>query len=122
MLDLYPKPDDITENEIITSTEIEEYLQAVQYSDSEGMRLINTQKWVALLFDGYESFANYRRIGYPELVPVDDEFRDPASDGSIPKRVIYPQSEVTTNATNYQEAISIQGPDDINTRLWWDVD
>jgi len=123
MLELYPSPEEITDNEIITDAEIEEYLQqpAVQYSDAEAMRLINTQKWVALLFDGYESFANYRRIGFPELNPVDAEFRDPSSDGSIPKRVIYPQSEVTTNTTNYQEAISIQGPDDINTRLWWDV-
>jgi len=92
MLELYPMPEQITDNEIITDAEIDEYLQqpSVQYSDTEAMRLINTQKWVALLFDGYESFA-------------------------------YPQSEVTTNATNYQEAISIQGTDDINTRLWWDV-
>jgi len=123
MLDIFPSPAELTDNEIITEEEIRNYLDqsSIQYSDSEAMRLINTQKWVALLFDGYESFANYRRIGYPFLEPVNSDLIDPLSDGDIPKRVIYPQSEVTTNTTNYLEAIEKQGPDDINTRLWWDV-
>ncbi len=117
MLALYPNAEEISDEAIATYLEQEE----VTYTDTEALRLINTQKWVALLFDGYEAYANYRRIGFPELQPVAEENRDPLSDGSIPKRVIYPISEVTTNTENYNRAIEIQGTDDINTRLWWDV-
>ncbi|MFY0601988.1 MAG: SusD/RagB family nutrient-binding outer membrane lipoprotein [Cyclobacteriaceae bacterium] len=118
MLTLYPNAEEIPDDAIDT------YLQqsSVAYSDAQGLRLINTQKWVALLFDGYEAYSNYRRLDIPELVPVEEGFRGSESDGTIPKRVRYPQSELNANAVNYNKAIEIQGPDEINTRLWWDVE
>lgn len=118
MLALYPNAEEISDAEIAT------YLQQpnIDYDSGDPLTLINTQKWVALLFDGYEAYANYRRLNIPTLVPVDAENIAPESDGTIPKRVRYPQSEVITNSENYLEAVGRQGPDNINTRLWWDVD
>ena len=82
---------------------------------------INNQKWLTLFLDGYEAFANTRRLDIPKLTPVAAEFRAPESDGSIPKRVRYPVSEKNVNTLEYNKAIDTQGEDNINTRLWWDM-
>ena len=48
---------------------------------------------------------------------------DGVLDGSgIPLRIKYPLDEQTLNSGNYNAAISNQGPDLQETRLWWDVD
>jgi hypothetical protein len=33
----------------------------------------------------------------------------------------YPFSEQTLNGANYNAALSAQGPDELSTKLWWDV-
>lgn len=73
------------------------------------------QKFISLFFSGFEGWSDYRRTGYPMLVP------GPANvnDGKIPSRLPYPLQEQTLNATNYQQAVSNMGGDDLNTRLWW---
>src|SRR5690606_4295432 len=38
-------------------------------SFDEKMEQIHTQKWVTLFLDEYEIFSNWRRTGYPDLVP-----------------------------------------------------
>ena len=50
----------------------------------------------------------------------------PASDaqntsGQIPVRHAYPQTESELNGTNYDAAVSSQGADNLDTKLWWDV-
>ncbi len=59
---------------------------------------IITQKWIAL--DGYfnfEGYNEYRRTGYPVL----KSSIDPAAiSPTLPTRIPYPQSELTTNAGN----------------------
>ena len=42
-------------------------------------------------------------------------------DGTIPRRMSYSTSEQTNNPANYEEAVSRQGPDELTTRVWWDV-
>jgi hypothetical protein len=37
------------------------------------------------------------------------------------RRLTYPDSERTVNASNLNTAISRQGPDVLDTRVWWDV-
>ena len=41
-------------------------------------------------------------------------------DGTIPRRLIYPTGEGSTNAENYDAAIARQGPNNMVTRVWWD--
>ena len=54
----------------IPSDAIDAYLAANPYDPANGMRMINEQLWAAVLLNEYEAFANWRRTGYPELVPV----------------------------------------------------
>jgi hypothetical protein len=80
---------------------------------------INTEFWVSgFVFDGDEVWANWRRTGYPKLVP------NPGSiSQTIPRKIPYPQSEFSLNGTNVNAALAQYGG--INTfnpkaRVWWD--
>jgi len=117
MLTIFP------DTEEILDAAIDAYLTepGIAYDSNDPIVSINTQKWVALLFNGYEAWANQRRIDVPALVPVDVENRGPESDGTLPKRVRYPISQVASSPDEIEKVIARQGPDNINTRLWWDV-
>lgn len=90
---------------------------SVVYSSANAMQRIGTQKWISLYLNGYEAWAEWRRIGYPTLSPA------PASlnPGGIPRRQAYPSFEATLNKTNYDEAVGRIGSDDLNGRVWWDT-
>jgi hypothetical protein len=84
---------------------------------NEKLEKIGSQKWVAAFYQGFEAWTNWRRTGYPVLQPsVDNQ-----NDDRIPVRFIFPRIEQSLNSANREAAISRQGADDINTRVWWDV-
>jgi len=78
---------------------------------------IQTQKWINFYMNnGYEAWAEWRRTGYPVLSPAPDAVNE---DHQIPRRQCYPQTENDLNKTNYDAVISVQGPDKLSTRVWW---
>jgi len=88
-------------------------------SFEEKMDQIQTQKWVALFLDEYEIFANWRRTGYPDLIPVN--YPGNLTGGKIPTRFVLPDSESTINAANYKEALDRQGVGNaLTSTVWWD--
>ena len=103
---------------VITDAEVDAYLAKKPYDASKGWEMISEQYWAVTLFNEYESFSNWRRTGYPTLVPTSD----PGSDtgGPIPRRLIWPEGEASTNAENFAAAIARQGPNNMVTRVWWD--
>lgn len=77
------------------------------------------QKWVGLYMQGFESWAEYRRLGGPVLV-VGENLLNPSR--NIPRRFMYPNTEKNINGTNYNGAVQLLGGEDTDgTRLWWDV-
>ena len=82
------------------------------------MGQIYTQFWVSMFPDAQEVYNNYRRTGYPALVP--NNYPTNATGGKIFRRCLYPISEQNLNTVNYQAAIARQGADDLMTRIWWD--
>ena len=112
----------------ITDAQINTYLADNPYlaAGSLDARLeqINTQYWAALLWNGFEAWANFRRTGYPMLEPspVDTDEIHPSSDtgGDFIARMPYPNSEQVLNAENFQEVIDRQGPNTNTTPVWWD--
>jgi hypothetical protein len=100
---------------------IQQYLQEhpLNVSDvSQALEQINTQYWVASFLNGPEAFANFRRTGYPNLAP--NPYPGKEIKGDFIRRLTYPDSEPAVNTANIQEAITRQGPDDLDTRVWWD--
>lgn len=97
---------------------ITEWLAANPYDGT--LEQINTQYWIAGFMDENECFANWRRSGYPSLIPV--HYPGNVTDGAIPRRFTYPQTEASTNTANYNAAVSrLQGGDKMTARMWWDV-
>lgn len=99
-------------------------------SDEEGhLEQIITQKWIAIFPLGNEAWAEYRRTGYPKLLPaVQNLGPDKLDIDHHARRLVYPVEEYTSNGVNLNEAISILesesssgGGDAMSTRLWWDV-
>ena len=99
-------------------------------ADSEvNLEKIITQKWIAIFPLGVEAWSEYRRTGYPRLLPAPQD----KSGGTVDlehhaRRLTYPVEEYQMNSANLQEAISTldsetQGTktgDGMGTRIWWD--
>lgn len=83
---------------------------------------IITQKWIAIFPLGQEAWAEYRRTGYPRLLPAPEASGMGVAKGGMAARLPYPQDEFRMNQTNYLDALTmLAGADDMATRLWWDV-
>jgi hypothetical protein len=83
---------------------------------------INTQYWISSFLNGPEAFANFRRSGFPTLTanPYGQPNNPDVPNGTFIRRITYPLSEISVNASNVQEAITRQGADKLSTRVWWD--
>lgn len=103
-----------------SDTQIANYLAANPYSASTALEQINTQYYINTFSDEYETFANWRRSGYPVLKTVN--YVGNVTGGTIPRRFTYPVSESTVNAANYTDAVSrLDKGDKMTSRVWWDV-
>jgi len=83
-------------------------------TESLAKEQIATQKWVALFGQGVEAWTEYRRTGFPVLVPAFE-----ADLNEVPSRYNYPTDEVSINRANYEAAVAAQGPDLLTTPIWW---
>lgn len=94
------------------------YLQpGVAYDAGNAIKQIITQKWMTN-YMGYatESWSDWRRTGFPVLKPSANAEN---IGGQIPVRQCYSNDEPSLNNKNYQDMLSIQGPDELSTRVWW---
>lgn len=90
----------------------------VDYNQGDWEQRIGFQKWLALFPLGNDAWSEWRRLGYPELDPAPDAANN---SGEIPVRVGYPTSESELNTENYEAAVEAQGPDVLDTHIWWDT-
>lgn len=96
-------------------------------SVEEKQERIIIQKWIANWMLGNEAWADYRRTGYPHLIPASEAGNK--SGGIVdsskgPGRIPYPQEEYTKEGGKYViEAVSkhLNGPDNMATKVWWDA-
>ncbi len=100
-----------------------EVVNFINYLDNEfdynnAIGTILRQKYVATLWVGVESWADYRRTGYPVL-----KTNGPAAQNKqiLPTRFRYPATEAFQNAKWYEEAVSgwLNGENDMLTDVWW---
>ena len=100
----------------IAAGDITTYLTTNPFEPARALEQIGIQYWIASFLNGPEAFANYRRTGFPALAPNPY----PAREVAAIKRLTYPNSEQSVNPTNFNAAIGRQGPDKLDTRVWWD--
>ncbi len=88
-------------------------------SNDDKLRLIGEEFWAATWLNDLESWANWRRTGFPALTPTQHPNRWKSID-QIPRRLIYWEAEAGNNPTNLNAAITRMGGDEFTTRMWWD--
>ncbi|WP_276372483.1 SusD/RagB family nutrient-binding outer membrane lipoprotein [Chryseolinea sp. H1M3-3] len=117
------------ENGIVASMEywgvseslIEDYLDRpdVDYATATGTwkQKIGIQEWLALYNRGFEGWTTWRRLDFTGFnVPED------LTESDIPRRLIFPIEEATLNPSSWRAAIEmIGGSDDVQTKVFWDV-
>lgn len=113
---LYPNTPDVA----ISIADQDTYLSHVDvaYNDTDALELINTQYWISNIANGAESFANFRRSGFPALTP--NPANGGLSGGGFVRRMAYPDEESSENEASYQAAVAAIGADDLTTRVFWD--
>ncbi len=91
--------------------------------DEKQERII-IQKWIANWMLGNEAWADYRRTGYPHLMPATAAGNK--SGGVVnsergARRIPYPADEYNDNTENIQHAVSnyLGGQDNMARDLWW---
>ncbi len=82
----------------------------------EGLKQIAIQKWVALVTDGDQSWAEWRRTCQPSAIVAGPA----AVVNFVPRRFQYSTTEASVNPDNLAAAIGRQGPDTFGTRMYWD--
>lgn len=107
---------------VIEDADIDAYIAANPFDSGDAMRQIGEQFWAATFLNEYEAYANWRRTGYPELTPVN--FPGNVTGGTIPLRMVLPQSELNVNP-NMQDALNRQSlptqfQNHLTVPVWWD--
>ncbi len=108
------------EHSAVPEAAITAYLQQNFLESGKELEQINTQYWVASFLNGPEAWANFRRTGYPALTPNPFPGSDLKTESFI-RRLTYTDAELNVNKENVDQAIARQGPDLLDTRVWWDV-
>ena len=82
-----------------------------------GLKQIAIQKWIALIDDGSQSWAEWRRTCQPSTIAPGPA----AVVNYVPRRFFYPTTEYSINPGGVAGAVSAQGPDNFATRIYWDT-
>lgn len=99
------------------TTEFWSQLGAEYDNATDKLEPVVTQRWIALMSNGFEAWSLIRRTNYPT-------FKDGVDIGAgkeTANRVVYPNSEYNTNRANLDEAAASMGGDKSDSKLWWDV-
>lgn len=94
------------------------YAQSLGYTDGSGdaLEMIGDQLWLSKFFNWWDAWADWRRTGFPILVPTD--YPGNVTGGTIPRKLRLPSHEVAVNAENIAAGATL--PDNPTTRVWWD--
>lgn len=109
---------------LMTETYIQSFIEKpsiqLQGDFDHKLEQIMKQKYIASFMQlPYQPYYDYRRTGYPDL-PINPEtsmnFNDPKK---LPMRWQYPDTEISYNTKNVEEAIQRQyGSDEVNKLMW----
>lgn len=77
---------------------------------------IMNQKYIALFFNDYQQWFEYRRTGYPLLPKTEYMWHD----GVMPTRFMYHNDVRRFNPENYKIAAERIGGDNVLTKVWWE--
>ncbi|WP_421919084.1 RagB/SusD family nutrient uptake outer membrane protein [Marinifilum sp.] len=96
-------------------------------SNEVKLERIITQKWIAMFPEGAEAWSEFRRTGYPKLLPLEVNYSNENTIGKVPngefiKRLPFNREEYDNNIEGVESGIEkLGGSDNAGVRLWWDT-
>jgi hypothetical protein len=109
---------------VVTDAEVDAYLAMYPYGGGgvtggeSKLEQIGYQMWASKYLNWWEAWSDWRRTGYPELVPTN--YSGSASPGVIPTKLRIPNRELAVNLENYEAGAT--KPDSPVGKVWWDVE
>jgi hypothetical protein len=103
------------ESFVVTDAQVANYLAIYPYNDATALEQIGTQMWLSKFMMWWDEWSDWRRTGYPVLVP--SNYPGNSTGGTIPRKLMIPATEAAGNP-NY--AAGATKPDALTTRVWWD--
>jgi len=106
----------------VSDAQVDAYLATYPYGgggvtgSESALEQIGYQMWASKFFNWWEAWSDWRRTGYPTLVPTN--YPGSASPGEIPTKLRVPNREVATNEENYTAGST--KPDSPVGKVWWD--
>lgn len=94
----------------------EDYFDNPNAAFDGSLEQIMLQKYIALYFNDYQQWFEYRRTGLPVL-PKNDGM---LNNQQMPVRFRYPVDVQINNTDNYNEVVARLGGDNINIKVWWE--
>jgi Starch-binding associating with outer membrane len=92
------------------------YLATYPYGvEKPALEMIGEQLWVSKFMNWWDAWSDWRRTGYPVLIPVDYNGND--TNGQIPRKLVITGAEAAGNP-NYAEGAT--QPDHFIGKVWWD--
>ena len=100
-----------------TTAQYRTYLDE-QFDYNKALETILTQKWISTFWCGVESWADYRRTGYPILKTNGTNAQNR---GILCTRLRYPATEAYLNKEHYEAALNdwLGGDNNMLTEVWW---
>jgi hypothetical protein len=101
----------------VSDSAVAAYLAIYPYGvTKQALEMIGDQMWLSKWMNWGEAWSDWRRTGFPQLIPVDYPGNDSGS--KIPTKLIIPGFEV---ATNPNFATGATQPNNFTGKVWWDV-
>lgn len=99
----------------VSDAAVDTYLAAYPYGSKPALEMIGEQMWASKFLNWWEAWSDWRRTGFPVLVPTN--YPGNNTGGTIPVRLRLPASEVSGNP-NYATGATL--PNLLTTKVWWD--
>jgi hypothetical protein len=98
----------------VTDAQVNAYHATYPYNVAKpALEMIGEQLWVNHFLNWWEAWSDWRRTGYPKLVPTN--YPGNVTGGKIPEKLKYPNAEVAGNP-NFKTGASAN---DYTTKVWW---
>ncbi len=99
---------------VVTDAKVDAYLATYPYNVAKpALEMIGDQMWVNHFLNWWEAWSDWRRTGFPKLVPTN--YPGNVTGGKIPQKLKYPNAEVAGNP-NFKTGASAN---DYVTKVWW---
>ena len=101
----------------LTKAQADSYLTNPNVAFNNTLARAMEQKWITMFQAPYESWVDWRRTGFPVLVPATEN----RTNGIIPLRIPYPQLEINLNRASLAAGPGVPVPyDSMKVPVWWD--